>query len=77
MKDLIEKLSKQAGITEDDLSDGNMSLKDLEKFAKLIVKECAAVCRDGISTDDDLGHSYWDQACANRASAIEKYFEVE
>ena len=39
MNDRIRQLAEQAGITDNNLSDGNMSHTDLKKFAELIVKE--------------------------------------
>ena len=50
----IRELSEQVGITEANLSDGNMSYNELEKFAELIVRECLDNCmaandRDRIS----------------------------
>lgn len=41
MNDRIRQLVKQAGIAENNLSDGNMSLNDLEKFAQLILANLA------------------------------------
>jgi hypothetical protein len=43
MNNRIKELAEQAGITNNNLSDGNMSNNDLAKFAELIVKECAHV----------------------------------
>ena len=43
MNERIKLLALQAGITDNNLSDGDMSLTDLEKFAELIVRECAHV----------------------------------
>jgi hypothetical protein len=43
MNKRIRELATQAGITDNNLSDGDMSRIDLEKFAELIVKECAHV----------------------------------
>jgi len=40
MNERIGQLAEQAGIRDNNLSDGDMSLTDLEKFAELIVKEC-------------------------------------
>ena len=40
MNEKIKLLAEQAGITDNNLSDGNMSHTDLKKFAELIVKEC-------------------------------------
>ena len=39
MNEKIKLLAEQAGITDNNLSDGNMSHTDLKKFAELIVKE--------------------------------------
>ena len=46
MNEKIIKLAEQADITNTNLSDGNMSYNDLEKFAELIVKECAEIAND-------------------------------
>jgi hypothetical protein len=43
MNDRIQQLAEQAGITDNNLSDGNMSHTDLKKFARLIVLECIEV----------------------------------
>ena len=43
MNEKIRQLAEQASITSNNLSDGNMSHNDLEKFAELIIKECAKV----------------------------------
>jgi hypothetical protein len=43
MNERIKQLAEQAGITDNNLSDGNMSHTDLKKFAELIVAECAGV----------------------------------
>jgi len=48
MNEKIRELSEQVGITEANLSDGNMSYNELEKFAELIVKECALLCSDPV-----------------------------
>jgi hypothetical protein len=39
----IRTLAEQVGITEANLSDGNMSYNELERFAELIVQECAGL----------------------------------
>lgn len=53
MNERIKQLAEQAGITSNNLSDGNMSHNDLEKLAELIVKECGValspMLRDQIS----------------------------
>ena len=42
----IRELSEQVGITEANLSDGNMSYNELEKFAELIIRECMTICKE-------------------------------
>ena len=39
MNERIKQLAEQAGITDNNLSDGNMSHTDLKKCAELSVKE--------------------------------------
>ena len=51
MNDRIQQLAEQAGITSNNLSDGNMSHNDLAKFAELIVRECADVVSNQYSAD--------------------------
>ena len=41
MNERIKEVADFVGITENNLSDGDMSYKDLEKFAALIIKDCA------------------------------------
>jgi hypothetical protein len=48
MNERIKLLALQAGITDNNLSDGDMSLTDLEKFSELIVRECAKLCSDPV-----------------------------
>ena len=70
MNERIQELAEQSGyITEADW-EGMMHF-DMEKFAELIVKECAKVCRDqpnvyALKADRD-----------NCAIAIEEHFGVE
>ena len=49
MNERIQQLAEQAGITSNNLSDGNMSHTDLEKFAELIVRECIDYCGENLS----------------------------
>ena len=44
MNEKIRELAEQAGITKANLSDGNMSYNEFEKFAELIVRECLDNC---------------------------------
>ena len=43
MNERIRQLAEESGITDNNLSDGNMSHNDLKKFAELIVRECIEV----------------------------------
>ena len=70
MNERIRELAEQAGIYKLDLSD-ETEYWIIEKFAELIVKECAKVCRDqpnvyALKADRD-----------NCAIAIEEHFGVE
>ena len=51
MNEKIRQLADEAGITDNNLSDGNMSHTDLKKFAELIVRECADVVSNQYSAD--------------------------
>ena len=76
MNELIEKLAEQAEINRFAYNQATMMNErvqefDKEKFAELIVKECAKVCRDqpnvyALKADRD-----------NCAIAIEEHFGVE
>ena len=45
MNERIRQLAEESGITDNNLSDGNMSHNDLKKFAELIVAECVAIVK--------------------------------
>ncbi len=93
MNERIAELADFVGITENNLSDGDMSYKDLEKFAALIIKDCVECCvrvaqasidaRGKIDTrgkELDADFSYWhgrEDAAALCRSAIRKHFGVE
>ena len=69
MNERIRKLAEEAGYSKDFLAIGLPN--NMEKFAELIVRECAKVCRDqpnvyALKADRD-----------NCAIAIEEHFEVE
>ena len=79
MNERIKELAEQAGMTDDkfgmyfakDFDSHCADGVDLEKFAELIVRECAKVCRDqpnvyALKADRD-----------NCAIAIEEHFGVE
>jgi hypothetical protein len=46
MNEKIRELAEESGITDNNLSDGNMSHNDLKKFAELIVKESCELFTD-------------------------------
>ena len=68
MNEKIKLLAEQAGITSNNLSDGNMSHNDLEKFAELIVRECADWIKN-TDSDPDIGEE--------DAKALLEHFGVE
>ena len=45
MNEKIRELAEESGITDNNLSDGNMSHNDLKKFAELIVRECIDIVK--------------------------------
>ena len=53
MNEKIRQLAEESGITDNNLSDGNMSHTDLKKFAELIVKECIDICNQAILQNQD------------------------
>jgi len=53
MNKRIRLLADEAGITDNNLSDGNMSHDDLAKFARLIIKECVDICNQAILQNQD------------------------
>lgn len=65
MNERIRELAEQVGITENNLSDGDMSHEDLKKFAELIVQECADFIAAGEFGDPGA------------ARELKKYFGVE
>ena len=77
----IKETADFVGITENNLSDGDMSYKDLERFAELIIQDCMGLCalvalaalekRDGAS--DAYSHGREDAASLCK-STIQKHF---
>ena len=87
MNEKIRELAEESGITDNNLSDGNMSHDDLKKFAELIVKECVKQCRQELYEFTAEDRSYDDlKATAIRAghrngvfkviSRIKQHFEI-
>ncbi len=88
MNKRIQELVKQADI-EFDVSSDNYGVDtatvipyDLEKFAELIIRECARVARATPAPDfhehlkQQLGHT-WDMAASEAGREIVKHFGVE
>ena len=61
MNERIQQLAEQAGITSNNLSDGNMSHTDLKKFAELIVRECAGKVDNILREKKDGGGTMGDE----------------
>ena len=83
MNERIKELYKQAGLTMNNpLAYEQWYLDSLEKFAELIVGECAKIARATPCpyTDEtmrqQLGHT-WDMACIESAKDIEEHFGIE
>lgn len=74
MNKRIRELAEKAGSThKQSLGVYQFYTDELEKFAKLIVKECIQVCADRDVHHDGL-YSVWADDCATR---IGKHFGVE
>lgn len=84
MKEQIAKLANESGFDVDKTGTfGNYSeMHRLEKFAELIVKECARVARVTPAPNfhehlkQQLGHT-WDMAASEAGREIVKHFGVE
>ena len=79
MNERVKTLADEVGITANNLSDGDMSYKDLEKFAALIIQDCLACCavvaQAAIDTRDS--DNYWngrEDAARLCKVAIQKHF---
>lgn len=78
MNEKIKLLAEQAGITNNNLSDGNMSHNDLEKFARLIIRECARLCDNhGDKVEDDRPNKDLSSAAFDCSDIIREHFGVE
>ena len=79
MNERIKELAKEAGLWRQHYDIGEESPERLEKFAELIVKECAeiAVFKDSgtIATADVAGHMAAGRSIAARL--IKEHFGVE
>ena len=83
MNERIEELAEQAGsVYQKNLDVYLLRHDELEKFAELIVKECARIARATPAPNfhehlkQQLGHT-WDMACIESGREIVKHFGVE
>lgn len=80
---LIKKLANQAGCDYlyDYSADGHAmvcNVDDIEKFAELIVKECARTVNDTEYPYEDTSHKdTWDACCVWSAEKLKEHFGVE
>ena len=78
----IRELAEQAGAGWDDKYHWYVGSETMEKFAELIVKECARIARATPAPNfhehlkQQLGHT-WDMACIESGREIVKHFGVE
>ena len=79
MNKRIEELAEQAGFSNWVIYPSKETMSDtpelLEKFAELIVRECAKVCDD--LDIDDWGDKSFDDGTYYCSRAIKKHFGVE
>ena len=75
MNERIKELIKQATTIEEHKWGVSYDNFDKEKFAELIVRECAKVCDD--LDIDDWGDKSFDDGTYYCSRAIKQHFEVE
>ena len=73
MNERIRQLAEESGITDNNLSDGNMSHNDLKKFAELIVRECIDTVQRRWVGD----HNREDQEVLRCVADIKQHFGIE
>ena len=73
MNEKIRQLAEESGITDNNLSDGNMSHNDLKKFAELIVQECVDTVQRRWVGD----HNREDQEVLRCVADIKQHFGIE
>ena len=73
MNEKIRELAEESGITDNNLSDGNMSHNDLKKFAELIVRECIDTVQRRWVGD----HNREDQEVLRCVADIKQHFGIE
>ena len=77
MNERIKELAEQCGFKSNpDIYDRNQSF-DIEKFAELIVRECAAIINDIPSSPQGSWSDGYYEGCTDSAKQIKKHFGVE
>ena len=77
MNERIKQLAEQCGFKSNpDIYDRNQSF-DIEKFAELIVRECAAIINDIPSSPQGSWSDGYYEGCTDSAKQIKKHFGVE
>ena len=82
MNERIQELAKQAGYQEDMFGIGHWDMPECQKFAELIVKECAdrvsqMVMMDKGHIPQDPHSQGWNSAVAYASKELKKYYGVE
>ena len=78
MNEQVEKLARECGAWNQVYGNRNFMIDehfDIEKFAELIVRECAKVCDD--LDIDDWGDKSFDDGTYYCSRAIKQHFGVE
>ena len=77
MNERIKELAEQCGFKSNpDIYDRNQSF-DIEKFAELIVRECAAIINDIPSSPQGSWSDGYYEGCTDSAKQIKQHFGVE
>jgi len=74
MNERIRELAEQAGYTKDMFGIGHWDMPECQKFAELIVRECANHC--DLLLDHKIS-SEWSRGTHDCSRAIKKHFGVE
>ena len=77
MNERIKELAEQCGFKSNpDIYDRNQSF-DIEKFAELIVRECAAIINDIPSSPQGSWSDGYYEGCRDSAKQIKRNFGIE